>query len=148
MTNAARGHVTAAKGFRASGICCGIKEGAKDLALLVCDVPAAAAGAFTTNRFCAAPVCLSRRRLRKGLARAVVVNSGCANAATGRAGMRDAERITAAVAALLGVGPDEVLAASTGRIGRRLPVRKIVDSLPPLVAALRREGGARRRRRS
>ena len=77
------GCVTAAAGFRAAGVCCGIREGKKDLALLVSDLPAAAAGTFTTNRFCAAPVRLSRTRIAAGRARAIVANSGCANAATG-----------------------------------------------------------------
>lgn len=133
--------MTAARGFRAAGLCCGIKDGAKDLALLVCDTSAAAAGTFTTNSFCAAPVILSRERLTRGRARAIVVNSGCANAATGPEGMRDAERVTRAVAGALGIMPDEVLAASTGRIGRRLPIEKIEAAVPSLVAGLSVEGG-------
>jgi len=140
MTKAS-GCVTAAAGFKAAGACCGIKEGAKDLALVVSDVPAAAAGTFTTNRFCAAPVMLSRARLAAGRARAIVVNSGCANAATGEAGMRDAEEMAAAAARALKLDPAEVLAASTGRIGRRLPLEKIMGALPALAAALSRAGG-------
>lgn len=135
------GCVTAAAGFRAAGACCGIKEGAKDLALIVSDVSAAAAGTFTTNRFCAAPVRLSRRRLAAGRARAIVANSGCANAATGDDGFRDAEAVAEAAARALGIDPAEVLTASTGRIGRRLPVGKIVPALPALAAALSRAGG-------
>ncbi|MCC6448998.1 MAG: bifunctional ornithine acetyltransferase/N-acetylglutamate synthase, partial [Candidatus Aureabacteria bacterium] len=114
------GCVTAAAGFRAAGVCCGIREGKKDLALLVSDLPAAAAGTFTTNRFCAAPVRLSRTRIAAGRARAIVANSGCANAATGDAGLRDAETVAAAAARAAGLDPAEVLTASTGRIGRRL----------------------------
>lgn len=140
MTKAS-GCVTAAAGFTAAGACCGIKKDAKDVALIVSNAPAAAAGTFTTNRFCAAPVMLSRARLAAGRARAIVVNSGCANAATGEAGMRDAEAVTAAAARALKVDPSEVLAASTGRIGRPLPVGKITDALPALAAALSRAGG-------
>lgn len=137
----AYGRVTAAKGFRAAGICCGIKKGARDLALIVSETLAAAAGTFTKNSFCAAPVGLSRARLRSGRARAIVANSGCANAATGIAGMRDAELVTRDVARLLSIDCDEVLAASTGRIGRRLPVRKIRSGLGALVERLSVAGG-------
>ncbi|MDD5557344.1 MAG: bifunctional glutamate N-acetyltransferase/amino-acid acetyltransferase ArgJ [bacterium] len=142
MSATASGHVTAPRGFRAAGIASGIKEGAKDLALLLCDAPAAAAGTFTTNAFAAAPVVVSRERLRAGAARAVIVNSGCANAATGAAGIRDAEAVAAAAAARLGIDPAAVLPASTGRIGRRLPVDRIERAIPGLVAALRVGGGA------
>jgi glutamate N-acetyltransferase / amino-acid N-acetyltransferase len=135
------GHITAARGFRAAGICCGIKAGVRDLALLVSEARAAAAGTFTTNSFCAAPVILSRERLRSGRARAIVVNSGCANAATGRAGMRDAEVVTRDAARLLSIDRADVLAASTGRIGRRLPVDKIRSGLNTLVGRLSVEGG-------
>ena len=135
------GCVTAAAGFRAAGVCCGIREGKKDLALLVSDLPAAAAGTFTTNRFCAAPVRLCRTRIAAGRARAIVANSGCANAATGDAGLRDAETVAAAAARAAGLDPAEVLTASTGRIGRRLPVERITAAMPGLVAALSREGG-------
>jgi len=138
----AHGHVTAAKGFSAAGISCGIKEGGmRDLALLVCERSASAAGTFTTNRFCAAPVLLSRERLRSGRARAIVVNSGCANAATGEGGLRDSELITREVAGALSIDSSEVLAASTGRIGPRLPVDKIRAALQGLVGALSPSGG-------
>ncbi len=137
----ALGHITAAKGFRASGICCGIKKGTRDLALIVSETDAAAAGTFTTNGFCAAPVILSRARLRSGRARAIVVNSGCANAATGRAGMRDAETITRDLAGMLSIRPMDVLAASTGRIGRFLPVEKMRSGLGALVGRLSTRGG-------
>lgn len=136
------GCVTAPAGFRAAGICCGIKRGRKDLALIVSDISAAAAGTFTTNCYAAAPVVLSRGRLRAGRARAIVVNSGCANACTGEKGARDAERVTSKAAGILGIEPEEVLAASTGRIGCRLPVERIEKGLEDLAARLGREGGA------
>jgi len=135
------GHITAARGFRAAGICCGIKRGVRDLALIVSETRAAAAGTFTTNGFCAAPVILSRARLRSGRARAIIVNSGCANAATGTAGMRDAELITRDVARMLSIHPTDVLAASTGRIGRLLPVERIRSGLSALVGRLSVAGG-------
>jgi glutamate N-acetyltransferase/amino-acid N-acetyltransferase len=84
---------------------------------------------------------LSRARLAAGRARAIVVNSGCANAATGEVGMRDAEEMAAAAARALKLDPAEVLAASTGRIVRRLPLEKITGALPALAAALSRAGG-------
>ncbi len=140
MTKAS-GCVTAAAGFRAAGTRCGIKEGGKDLALIASDIPAAAAGMFTTNRFFAAPVALSRARLASGRAQAIVVNSGCANAATGEAGLRDAEEMAGAAARALGIDPSTVLAASTGRIGRRLPLDRITAAIPGLAASLSREGG-------
>ncbi|MEJ2745915.1 MAG: bifunctional glutamate N-acetyltransferase/amino-acid acetyltransferase ArgJ, partial [bacterium] len=96
---------------------------------------------FTRNSFCAAPVNLSRARLRSGKARAIVVNSGCANAATGIAGMRDAELVTRDVARLLSIDCREVLPASTGRIGRRLPLKKIRSGMGTLVERLSVAGG-------
>ena len=85
------GGVTAAAGFAASGVSAGIKRGRKlDLALVVSDIPASAAGVVTTNRIKAAPVELSEARLRTGIARAVLLNSGCANCLTGNEGLRDA----------------------------------------------------------
>lgn len=135
------GFITAPRGFRAAGICCGIKAKKPDLALLVSDRPAAAAGTFTTNSFRAAPVLLSGERLKKGSARAIVVNSGCANACTGEEGRRDAERIIGRTASLLGIDASEVLAASTGRIGPRLPVSRIEKGIESLVRNLSPAGG-------
>jgi glutamate N-acetyltransferase/amino-acid N-acetyltransferase len=121
-------------GFRASGLACGIKpEGEADLALVVSDRPATVAGVFTTSAFPSAPLLLTRRRVRRGRARAIVVNSGNANAATGRAGLRDAEIVAARVAAEAGLRPEEVLVASTGVIGRRLPVARVRRHVPELV---------------
>ena len=106
------------RGFRAAGVTCGIKaSGAADLALLACDGPAMAAGAFTRSRLAAAPVLLSREHLADGRARAVVVNSGNANACTGAQGMGDARSMAAATARALGIATDEVVVCSTGVIG-------------------------------
>jgi glutamate N-acetyltransferase/amino-acid N-acetyltransferase len=131
-------------GFRAAGIVCGIKaSGAPDLAVLVAERPAAAAGVFTRNRFPGHPVTLSRRRVRRGLARAVVVNSGCANVANGARGDRDARRMTAGVARGIGAPASQVLVASTGVIGRPLPIEKIERGIPRALAALAPDGWRR-----
>ncbi|NLM46528.1 MAG: bifunctional glutamate N-acetyltransferase/amino-acid acetyltransferase ArgJ [Firmicutes bacterium] len=131
------GGVTAAKGFSAAGISCGIKkEGKKDLALLYSHRPAAAAGMFTKNRFQAAPVIVTRRHLAKGSARAVIINSGNANACTGEQGLAAARRMAELAAAPLGLLPEEVLVASTGVIGVPLPLEKIEAAIPALVGEL------------
>jgi glutamate N-acetyltransferase / amino-acid N-acetyltransferase len=127
------------KGFRASGVVCGIKpSGRPDLALIVSDQSAAAAGVFTSSRFPGAPVVVSRKRMRRGVARAIVCNSGVSNVATGEQGLEDARSMTAEVAARLDLAPSEVQVASTGVIGRRLPMDRVregiaaaVDSLSP-----------------
>lgn len=134
--------VTAPRGFRAAGVACGLKaSGRPDLGLLVSDRPAAAAGLFTTNRFPAAPVQLSRARLQGGRARAVVVNSGQANAGTGPEGLADAQALTAAAARALGVPEGEVLACSTGVIGPRVRVDLATLGIETAAARLRPEGG-------
>ena len=133
------GGVTAAKGFRASGVSAGIKRSRKpDLALVVSEASATAAGIFTRNRVQAAPVLISKTRLRSGRARAVFINSGCANCLTGPAGMQDALALSGVVARALGLAEREVLVASTGLIGRRLPVPRIQRAVPALVAQLSR----------
>jgi glutamate N-acetyltransferase/amino-acid N-acetyltransferase len=117
-------------------------SGRPDLGLLVADGDAvAAAGVFTTNAFAAAPVRLCRERLGDGRARAVVVNSGQANAGTGPDGDDDAFVTSAAAARVLRVPPEEVLPCSTGVIGARIPVLKLTAALPQLVDALSPAGG-------
>jgi len=135
------GGVTAPKGFKASGVCAGIKANALDLALLVSETPATVAGMFTTNAVQAAPVKLCKRVLASGTASSVVVNSGCANACTGAAGMEAAEKTAAATAAALGIEPDSIFVCSTGTIGKPLPVGKIKAGLPVAVEALSAHGG-------
>jgi glutamate N-acetyltransferase/amino-acid N-acetyltransferase len=136
------GTVTFPRGFRASGIHCGIKPDTPDLALLVADRPAAAAGMFTQIKTRAAPVIINEMKLKAGRAQALVINSGNANAATGERGFADARAMTAAVAAALGIGDDLVLGTSTGVIGRPLPIDKITAAVPALVAALGADGMA------
>jgi glutamate N-acetyltransferase / amino-acid N-acetyltransferase len=134
--------VTFPRGFRAAGVTAGMKpSGRPDLGLIVGDEPRSAAGLFTTNMFAAAPVKLSRRRLGRNLAQAVVVNSGQANAGTGLQGDRDAEASSAAVADALGVDPSVVLTCSTGVIGEPLHLDEYLAALPGLVGGLSEEGG-------
>jgi glutamate N-acetyltransferase / amino-acid N-acetyltransferase len=126
----------AVAGFRFAGVRCGIKRRGPDLALLVSDRPASAAGVFTQSTVPGAPVVLSRRKLRSGRARAVVVNSGVSNVAMGRAGIRAAERMSALAARALGLPAREVLCASTGVIGMPLPLDKIEAGIDAAVAKL------------
>ena len=139
---ASPGGVTAARGFEASGVHCGIRARGLDLALIVSDRPASAAAVFTRNRVQAACVLVSREALLAsgGKARAIVVNSGNANACTGGQGLQ-ASRVTAeAVARLLGLPVDEVIVSSTGVIGVQLPVGRLVDALPAAIEGLSRKG--------
>ena len=129
------------EGFQAAGLAAGIKKhGGLDLALIVADGPAQAAGVFTKNRVKAAPVLLCQRRLRSGQARAILVNSGNANACNGSRGKEDARNLTREAARLLTIPAIEVLPASTGVIGQPLPAERIKAALPELVARLRPEG--------
>jgi acetylglutamate kinase len=127
------------RGFTYAGVNCGIKAARKDLALVYSEAPCAAAGFFTVNASRAPPVVDAASRLPAGGVRAIVVNSGNANALVGPRGAADDASVRAAVARALHVGPEAVLSASTGIIGVPLPVWKIVDAAPRLVAAL---GGA------
>lgn len=126
------------RGFRFAGISAGIKKqpGASDLGLVVAETPAVVAGAFTRNLVRAAPVLVAERRITGGTARALLVNSGNANACTGEPGLAATLAATAAAAQALGCEPEAVLPASTGVIGALLPTAKIVAALPRLVAAL------------
>ena len=140
------GGVATPKGFRAAGVSAGIKAkaGALDLALIVSDHPATAAAVFTTNLAQAAPVTVSKEHLARsgGTARAIVVNSGCANACTGTDGLRDARTMASGTAQLVGCPVDQVLVASTGVIGVALPIDKIEAGLPLAAQALGSGHGA------
>jgi len=134
--------------LRAAGVAAGIKaSGRPDVALLVADAPVACAGIFTQNLFPAAPVVVSREHLRAngGMIRAVVVNSGNANACTGERGLADAREMCDRVAAALGCRPDEVLVCSTGVIGHALPMERVRAGIDLCVAALSSEREAGRR---
>jgi glutamate N-acetyltransferase/amino-acid N-acetyltransferase len=139
--------VTAPAGFVAAGLACGIKpSGDPDLSLVATadGRPVAATAVFTQNRMTAAPVVTTQAHLTltTGRAAAVVLNSGCANAATGAPGVDDAQAMCAAVAAELGCTPEEVLVCSTGLIGYRLPMDALLSGIPTAVAALDAGGGA------
>jgi glutamate N-acetyltransferase/amino-acid N-acetyltransferase len=124
-------------GFLAVGLAAGIKKTqVKDFALLYSQVPAAAAGVFTTNRVKAAPVLLCRERVKSGKGRAILVNSGCANACTGQRGIRDGQRLSRQIASALKIDPREVFLASTGVIGKPLPLETMEKRIPLLVASL------------
>jgi glutamate N-acetyltransferase/amino-acid N-acetyltransferase len=138
------GSVTAPAGFRAAGIACGIKKnGNPDLALIVSDRPAAAAAVFTTNKAQAAPVLVSRARLAAsgGRARAIAINSGCANACTGPEGMDTAEAMADATARAAGIDRNEVLVASTGVIGVALPRQTLLEGIASAFGELAPAGG-------
>ncbi len=123
--------MTLPKGFRASGVAAGLKPSGKpDVGLLVSERPATAVGVFTTNRVLAAPVALTKRLIRKGVARAVVANAGNANACTGRQGYNDAKAMGRAAASAVEVPSGQVLVASTGVIGVPL-------DMPPLMTGIR-----------
>lgn len=123
-------------GFKFGGMAAGIKPNRPDLALVVSEVPAVTAGVFTVNRLCAAPVRHGASVLPSGSMRAIVANSGNANALTGPVGAEDERAMAGAVAAALGISAVDVLTASTGSIGPRLPVEKIKAAAPALAASL------------
>ena len=133
------GSICAPQGFLASGVFCDIKrlgtgkgsqKGKKrDLALIVSEVPATVAGMFTTNQVCAAPVKVCAERVKGGTAQAIVVNSGNANACTGKQGMKDAREMTAVLARELHMPEEQVLVGSTGRIGVTMPMANVKSGI-------------------
>jgi len=143
------GSVVAPKGFLASGVFCDIKrlgtgkgsdKGQKrDLALIVSEIPASVAGMFTTNQVCAAPVKVCIERVKRGVAEAIVANSGNANACTGQQGLRDAREMTAILAKILNVPEQHVLVASTGRIGVPMPMANVKRGIAEAAALLGRD---------
>lgn len=138
------GGITAPTGFEAAGVACGIKTSGLDLALVVSSPPARAAGIFTTNLAVAAPVLVTRQHLERarGTARAIVINSGCANACTGEQGLADARAMAADTAGYVGCPPEQVLVSSTGVIGVPLDSHKIRQGIGFAYETLSREGRA------
>lgn len=137
------GGITAVAGIRAAGLHAGIKAAdAKDVALIVTDAPAAAAGVFTKNSVTAAPVIVCREHLSDGRAQAIIVNSGNANACTGEIGMANARRMATVTAEQLGIDANLVLVSSTGVIGQQLPMDTIENGIQATTRALSNEGGA------
>ena len=149
------GAIVAPQGFLASGVFCDIKrlgtgkgsaKGRKlDLALIVSETPARVAGMFTTNQVCAAPVKVCAQRVKSGIAQAIVVNSGNANACTGKQGLRDAVAMTEILARQLKISAGEVLVGSTGRIGVALPMVHVVSDLEGRNGILLQQGRTGRR---
>jgi glutamate N-acetyltransferase/amino-acid N-acetyltransferase len=128
-------------GFKAGAVAAGIRyQGRPDLALIISEVAAAAAGVFTTNKVQAAPVLLSRSHLTGNRARAIVVNSGIANACTGEDGLQRAQATADLAAQAIGCPIEEVLVASTGVIGMDLPLEPLANFLPKLVSSIRGDG--------
>lgn len=133
------GGVCSAMGFRAAGVAAEIKyRGRNDVALIVADAPCTAAAVFTTNRVAAAPVLYDREAVASGRIQAILANSGCANACTGEAGLRDARLSALITAGELGIDPGLVLVASTGVIGRRLPMDRLLAGMRSAAASLGR----------
>ncbi|HEX7617503.1 MAG TPA: bifunctional ornithine acetyltransferase/N-acetylglutamate synthase, partial [Verrucomicrobiae bacterium] len=140
------GSIVAPQGFLASGVFCDIKrlgtgkgsnKGQKrDLALIVSEVPATVAGMFTTNQVCAAPVKVCVERVKEGVAQALVINSGNANACTGRQGLADAREMTALLAEHLHMPAEHVLVGSTGRIGVTMPMKNVRAGISEAVTLL------------
>ena len=136
-----KGGVTVPRGFKAAGIKCGLKKNKKDLALLHSEVPARAVALFTTNRIQAPPLKVTREHLRDGRAQTVIINSGNANACTGKEGLDNARLMAELTARHLKIREKDVLVASTGIIGRPLPMDKIKRGIKGLAKKLQAGGG-------
>lgn len=134
--------ITAPVGFKANGVWCGIKKNKNtlDLALIYSMVPCNCAGVFTNNRIKAAPVLVTKDRIKNGRAQAILVNSGNANCLSGKNSISDVNQTTYAVAKFLGINKKDVLSASTGIIGKKLPVDKIKNATPLLTRGLSKTG--------
>jgi glutamate N-acetyltransferase / amino-acid N-acetyltransferase len=137
------GGVCAPNGFKAAGMQANIRKPKKDLAIITSDVEAAVAGVFTLNKAAAAPIQICKRHLQKSsVARAVVVNSGNANACTGEQGLHDAKAMVNETAKALGVAEEQIWVSSTGVIGQPLPMQKILPAIVDLSKTLANTGGA------
>ncbi len=135
------GTVTSPKGFLAGAVKADIKSADRmDLGIIFSEVPCVAAGVFTTNAIKSAPVILSRKHLRSKRASGIIANSGCANACTGDTGLADAAEMASLAAKKLNVKPENILVASTGVIGVRLPMEKIRSGIEQM--SISRDGGA------
>ncbi|MEK9136291.1 MAG: bifunctional ornithine acetyltransferase/N-acetylglutamate synthase, partial [Bacteroidota bacterium] len=137
------GGITAAKGFQAAGVHCGIKKVKKDLAVIVSERPATVAAVFTTNRTLAAPLIVDKLQLKRSrLCSAIVVNSGNANACTGKPGLRDAWTMIKEGAKVLNIPEKRVLVSSTGVIGKLLPMTRVKAGIRSAAKHLSRHGHA------
>ncbi len=138
MKEVIRGGITAPQGFRANGIFCGIKKSKKrDLMLIASESPCVAAGVFTTNQLKAACVQFNIKQLKNSQAQAILANSGNANCLTGPSGKRHNAQMAEAAAKALGISPSLVLMASTGVIGQRLPIDRVLEGMQELAEGVR-----------
>jgi glutamate N-acetyltransferase / amino-acid N-acetyltransferase len=136
------GTITSVQGFKAAGMHCGLKKRKKDLALIYSDVPCNAAGTFTLNKVKAAPILISKKLIEnKNKVKAILVNSGNANACTGEQGNNDALELQKYCAEMLDVNQEEVLISSTGVIGQFMPVEKVMKGIHKIVGTLSSDGG-------
>ena len=141
MIKIVHGGVTAPLGFKAGGLCCGIKKSKKrDLALIVSEKICEAAGVFTTNKVQASCVVIDKEHLKDQKAQVIIANSGNANCMTGKSGFVNTRTMASQTAKLLGLDKNNVLVASTGVIGKPLPIKKILHAIPELIAGLSRKG--------
>ncbi len=136
------GGVASPAGYRAAGVCCGIKKDQKDMAVVVSDMPAAAAGVYTRNVVKGHSLQLTMERMAGKKAGAVMINSGCANACVGDAGYKDAALLTSHLASLLSRPAESVMIGSTGVIGQRLPMEKLLQGIQQIVPMLNSGGGS------
>ncbi|MFQ5587822.1 MAG: bifunctional glutamate N-acetyltransferase/amino-acid acetyltransferase ArgJ [Nitrospiria bacterium] len=136
-----QGGITAVNGFQAAGLSAGIKKNKTlDMALITSDVSCTVAGLFTKNRFPAPPILLNKRHMKKGEGRAIIVNSGNANAFTGQSGYLDAKIMASETASSLNIPAESVFVASTGVISVKLPMKKIIPAIPLLSKKLSKSG--------
>ncbi len=141
-----QGGITAPQGFKAAGVHCGIKRNKPDLALIYSEIPATSWGMFTTNKVKAAPVQVSIKKIRSRRAQAILANSGNANACTGEKGIQDAQKMARLAAQELGIKEEMVLVASTGYIGKPLPMLQIgagIKQAKPLLSSKKSEEAAK-----
>lgn len=139
---AIEGFIAEPQGFLASGICAGIKaSGKEDIAIISSTVPAAVGAVFTQNKMAAAPVLISRKHAQNDYVRAIVINSGCANACTGPQGMMDAQKMVTTAAEELGIDAKEILVSSTGVIGKFLPMDKVLAGIKKAATEISSTGG-------
>ncbi len=136
-----KGGVTATQGFQASGLWCGIKKSGKpDLSLIFSEILSTCVGVFTKNSIIAAPLVVTKKKIKNNKAQAIITNSGNANCFTGKFGLTYAEKTSELAAKFLNISKNDVLVSSTGIIGKPLPFKKIKKSVPALVKGLSRSG--------
>ena len=149
MIKKIEGGVCAAKGYKANGIHCGIRHNTtkNDLSMIFSDVPANAAGVYTTNLVKGAPIYVTKKHIANGVAQAVIVNSGNANTCNAD-GIEIAEKMCALTGSALGIDPHDVIVASTGVIGQRLDITPIANGMEKLAAGLSYTGNVEAARAS